>query len=57
MADCYRENRDSQKMLICWNTVNAMVAIAKNFGFRVVSKGKFCVLYYGANVNLLFKKR
>ncbi len=57
MAGYYRDNRDSLKMLLCWNTVAAVVSIAKYFGFRVVSKGRFWGLYQGHNVSLLFRKR
>ena len=57
MAGFYRDNRDSLKMLLCWNTVDAVVAIAKNFGFRVVAKGRFWGLYHAATVDLIFKKR
>jgi ubiquinone/menaquinone biosynthesis C-methylase UbiE len=57
MAGLYRDNRDSLKMLLCWNTVAAVVSIAKHFGFSVVSKGRFWGLYWGQTVELLFLKR
>lgn len=57
MAGFYRDNRDSLKMLLCWNTVAAVVAIAKHFGFSLVSKGRLWGLYRGQAVDLLFRKR
>ena len=57
MAGYYRDNRDSLKMLLCWNSVDAVETIARHFGFRLVSKGKFLGLYQGRSVDLLFRKR
>ena len=57
MAGLYRDNRDSLKMLLCWNSVAAVVVIARHFGFSVVSKGRLWGLYQGQTVELLFLKR
>ena len=56
MAGMYRDNRDSLKMLLCWNTAAAVVSIAKHFGFAVIKKGRFLGLYQGQTVDLLFRK-
>jgi ubiquinone/menaquinone biosynthesis C-methylase UbiE len=56
MAGYYRDDRDSLKMLLCWNTVAAVASIAKHFGFSVVSKGRLWGLYQGKAVDLLFRK-
>jgi len=57
MADFYREDRDSLNTLLCWNSVDAVVTIAANFGFKLASRGRLWGLYQGASVDLLFRKR
>ena len=57
MADFYREDRDSLKTLLCWNSVDAVVTVAANFGFKLASRGRLWGLYQGASVDLLFRKR
>ena len=34
MAGFYRKDRESLKRLLCWNSADAVVAIASNFGFK-----------------------
>ena len=57
MADFYRDDRGSLKTLLCWNSVDAVVAIAEEFGFKLASRGRLWGLYQGTTVDLLFRKR
>lgn len=57
MAGYYRKDRDSLKRLLCWNSVDAVVGIAADFGFRLLSKGKMWGLVQRPNIDLLFSKR
>lgn len=57
MAGFYRKDRDSLKRLLCWNSVDAVVTIADNFGFRLESKGRLWGLVKRPTVDLLFSKR
>jgi len=57
MADFYREDRDSLKTLLCWNSVDAVITIAEEFGFKLASRGRLWGLYQGASVDLIFRKR
>jgi hypothetical protein len=57
MADLYREDRDKLKKLLCWNSVDAVVTIASDFGFKLVSKGRPWRPMQGTTVDLLFSKR
>ncbi len=57
MAKFYREDRDSLNTLLCWNSIDAVVTIAANFGFKLASRGRLWGLYQGAAVDLLFRKR
>lgn len=57
MAEFYRQNRDSLDTLLCWHSVDAIVTIAENFGFRLQSKGKLSWIIQGPSLNLLFRKR
>lgn len=56
MADFYRKDRDKLKRLLCWNSVDAVVTIASDFGFRLVSKGRLW-RPQRTTVDLLFSKR
>lgn len=51
MAQFYRDDSNSLKMLLCWNSASAVIEVASYFGFSVVSKN------YDANVDLKFIKR
>jgi len=57
MADYYRKDRDSLKRLLCWNSADAVVTIASNFGFKLESKGRMWGLVQRPNLDLLFSKR
>ena len=57
MADHYRHDKNNLKTLLCWNSVDAVVDIASNFGFRLKSKGRLLGLVRRANLNLLFVRR
>jgi ubiquinone/menaquinone biosynthesis C-methylase UbiE len=57
MADFYRDDRDSLKTLLCWNSVDAVITIAEEFGFKLASRGRLWGLYQGTTVDLLFRKR
>ena len=57
MADFYRDDRDNLKTLLCWNSVGAVITVAKEFGFKLASRGRLWGLYQGASVDLLFRKR
>ena len=57
MANYYRQNRDSLKRLLCWNSPDAVIAIAENFGFKLKSKGRFWWLKQGTTIDLLFSKQ
>ncbi len=57
MANFYQRDRDSLKRLLCWNSVDAVVTVASNFGFKLESKGRMWGLIQRANLDLLFSKR
>ena len=57
MAGFYQKDRDSLKRLLCWNSVDAVVTVASNFGFKLESKGRMWGFVQGTNVDLLFSKR
>lgn len=57
MAEFYRDDRDSLKTLLCWNSVDAVITIAEEFGFKLASRGRLWGLYQGTSVDLLFRKR
>jgi ubiquinone/menaquinone biosynthesis C-methylase UbiE len=57
MAGFYRQNPATLKTLLCWNSLDAVIKIAANFGFRLQSAGRFRGLYKGPTVDLLFDKQ
>lgn len=57
MAEFYRQDRNSLDTLICWNSAKAVIAIAKNFGFRLKTRGKLAWIYQGTSVHMLFLKQ
>ena len=56
MAGFYREDRDSLKTLLCWNSVGAVITIAEEFGFKLALRSRLWWLYQGATVELIFRK-
>lgn len=57
MAEFYRQDRNNLDTLICWNSAKAVIAIAKKFGFKLVTRGKLAWIYQGTSVHLLFRKQ
>lgn len=57
MAGFYRKNRDSLRRLICWNSIDAVAAVAEHFGFSLESKWALRRLRTRHMVDLLFSKR
>lgn len=57
MAEFYRKDRGSLARLLCWNSVDAVVGIAGNFGFSLKSKGRLGGLIARESVDLLFSKQ
>lgn len=50
MAQYYYDDRSSLKMLLCWNSVAAVIDIASHFGFSLISR------HYEVSVYLKFVK-
>lgn len=57
MAEYYRKNRNSLPRLLCWNSVQAVIDIARHFGFRLVSKGKLGGFIQKESTELIFCRR
>jgi ubiquinone/menaquinone biosynthesis C-methylase UbiE len=56
MADYYSRNKQSLARLLCWNSPDAVVAIADRAGFRLASRKRWWRRWL-ANPTMLFEKR
>lgn len=60
MASYYRKNSDSLSKLLCWNSTEAVLAVASHFGFELEPRARLRALLQrrgSQSIDLVFTKR